>query len=205
MAISARITASYGTSSWAFLSSWKVQWWTKDVYFMYHVVLKHPPFFTDGFLWFLWTRHIFIPPTTKPSATKLWGGYTGIGLSVRPSVCRRNGFRALDSYPYHLVTISHIWTTHRRKMFPIDFEVKRSKVKHTGHHKKKYSFRALVSYPYHLESPYHTYRLPMGWKCSLSILRSKGQRSSTLEIKVEIQFPGSRPLSLPPKVTISHI
>ena len=29
-------------------------------------------------------QHIFIPP-----ATKLGGGYTGITLSIRPSVCRR--------------------------------------------------------------------------------------------------------------------
>jgi hypothetical protein len=89
------------------------------------------------------------------------GGYTGIGLSVRlsvrPSVCRRTGFRALDHYPYHL------------------------------------------------ESPYRTYGLPIGGRCTLLILRSKGQRSSTLDIKVEIWFPGSKQLSLPPRVTISHI
>ena len=90
------------------------------------------------------------------------GGYTGgileLGcLTVCPSVCRRNGFRALDSYPYHL------------------------------------------------ESPYHTYGLPIGGRCSLLILRSKGQRSSALDIKVEIRFPGSRPLSLPPRILISHI
>jgi hypothetical protein len=76
---------------------------------------------------------------------------------VRPSVCRRNGFRALDHYPYHL------------------------------------------------ESPYHTYRLPIGGRSSLLILRSKGERSSALDIKVEIRFPRSRHLSLPPRVTISHI
>ena len=92
--------------------------------------------------------YFIIPPTTK-----LWGGYTGIGLSV----CRRNGFRALDHYPYYL------------------------------------------------ESPYHTYGLPIGGRCTLLILRSKGQRSSELDIKVEIRFPGFRPLSLPPRVTISHI
>jgi hypothetical protein len=33
------------------------------------------------------------------------GGYTGIGLSV----CRRNGFRALDSYPYHLESPYHTY------------------------------------------------------------------------------------------------
>jgi hypothetical protein len=63
----------------------------------------------------------------------------------------------------------------------------------------KYEFRALDHYLYHLESPYHTYRLPMGGRCSLLILRSKGQRSSALDIKVEIWFPGSRPLSLHPE------
>jgi hypothetical protein len=98
-----------------------------------------------------------------PPATKLWGIYwnrvvhPSIFLSICPSVCRRNGFRALEHYPYHL------------------------------------------------DSPYLTYGLPMGGRCSLLILRSKGRRSSALEIKVEIRFPGSRPLSLPPRVTTSHI
>jgi hypothetical protein len=101
--------------------------------------------------------NIFIPP-----AMKLWGGggvYWNrvVCLSVHPSVCRRNGFRALEHYPYHL------------------------------------------------ESPYHTYGLPIGGGCFLLILRSKGQRSSALDIKVEIRFPGSKQLSLPPRVTISHI
>jgi hypothetical protein len=50
-----------------------------------------------------------------------YSDYTGIRLSVRPSVCRRNGFRALDHYPYHL------------------------------------------------ESPYHSYRLPIGGRSSLLI------------------------------------
>jgi hypothetical protein len=45
----------------------------------------------------------------------------------------------------------------------------------------------------------------MGGRCSLLILRSNGQRSSTLDIRVEIQFPGSRPLSLPPIFTITRI
>jgi hypothetical protein len=37
------------------------------------------------------------------------------------------------------------------------------------------------------------------------ILKSKDQRSSTPEIKVEIWFPGFRPLFLTPRVTISII
>jgi hypothetical protein len=85
------------------------------------------------------------------------GGYTGIRLSVCPSVCSHNGFRALECYPYHR------------------------------------------------ESPYHRYRLPMGGRCSLLILKSKGQMSSTLDIKVEIRFSSSRLLLLLPTVTISHI
>jgi hypothetical protein len=51
-------------------------------------------------------------------------------------------------------------------MYPIDFEVTRSKVKHTG--------------------------LPMGGRCSLLNLGSKGQKSNTLDIEVKIWFPGSR-------------
>jgi hypothetical protein len=31
------------------------------------------------------------------------------------------------------------------------------------------------------------------------------KRSSALDIKVEIRFPGSKQLSLPPRVTIAHI
>jgi hypothetical protein len=56
-----------------------------------------------------------------------------------------------------------------------------------------------------VESPYHTYELPMGGRCSLLNLESKGQRSSTLDIEVEILFPGSRMLPFPRRVTISHI
>jgi hypothetical protein len=70
---------------------------------------------------------------------------------------------------------------------------------------RRNGFRALDHYPYHLESPYHTYGLPIGGRYSLLILRSKGQRSSGLDIKVEIRFLGSRQISLPPRVTISHI
>jgi hypothetical protein len=70
---------------------------------------------------------------------------------------------------------------------------------------RRNGFQALDHYPYHLETPYHTYRLPIGGRSSLLILRSKGQSSGALDIKVEIRFPGSRHLSLPPRVTISHI
>jgi hypothetical protein len=41
------------------------------------------------------------------------------------------GYRTLPLTPR--VTISHIYTVHGKKMFLIDFEVKRSKFKFTGH------------------------------------------------------------------------
>ena len=59
--------------------------------------------------------------------------------------------------------------------------------------------------PFHLESPYHAYGLPVGHRCFLLNLGSKGQRSSALDIKVVIWFPGSRALSFLPRVTISYI
>jgi hypothetical protein len=45
----------------------------------------------------------------------------------------------------------------------------------------------------------------MGGRYSLLNLKSKGQRSSALDIKVKVRFTGSIPLTLPPRVTISHI
>jgi hypothetical protein len=45
----------------------------------------------------------------------------------------------------------------------------------------------------------------MEGKCSILIFRSKGQKSSALDIKVEIKLSGSRTLPFPPRVTISHI
>ena len=59
--------------------------------------------------------------------------------------------------------------------------------------------------PFHLESPYHAYGLPMGQRCFLLNLGSKGQRSSTLDIKVAILCLGSRALSILPRVTVSYI
>jgi hypothetical protein len=71
---------------------------------------------------------------------------------------------------------------------------------------RRNGFRALERYPYHIESPYHTYRLSMEGRCTILILSTiLILRSSALDIKVEIWFLGFRPLSLPPRVTISHI
>jgi hypothetical protein len=61
----------------------------------------------------------------------------------------------------------------------------------------------LEHYPFHLESSYRTNGLPMGGR--YRIWESEGQRSSALDIKVEIQFLGSGMLPFPPRVTISHI
>jgi hypothetical protein len=42
---------------------------------------------------------------------------------------------------------------------------------------RRNGFQALDHYPYYLESPYHTYRLPIGGRSSLLILRSKVRRT----------------------------
>jgi hypothetical protein len=89
-------------------------------------------------------------------------------------------------------------------MFAIDFEVKWSKVKCTGHRSRN-SFWALDRYPYHLKSPYHTYKLTEGGQCSLLILGSKSQRSSALDIEVEILFLDSGVLCFPLANTVSHM
>jgi hypothetical protein len=123
---------------------------------------------------------------------------------VRPSV-DAFGFRALDHYPYHLESPYHTYGLYiggRSSLLILRSKGQRSSALDI---KVEILFPALDTYPYHLESPYHTYRLPMGGRCSLLILRSNGQRSSALDIRVEIRFLGSRQLSLPPRVTISHI
>jgi hypothetical protein len=58
---------------------------------------------------------------------------------------------------------------------------------------------------YYLESLYHTYGLPMGERCSLLNLGSKNQRSSALNIEVQIWFLGSKVLCFPLRDTVSHI
>ena len=60
------------------------------------------------------------------------GGVTGIRLSVHPSVDRMVPRLLVLAFPPR-VTISCIWSTHGTKVFPIEFGVKRAKVKHTGH------------------------------------------------------------------------
>jgi hypothetical protein len=62
----------------------------------------------------------FVPPQQS------CGGHTGIGLSVCPSLCRFNGFLSLECYPCHLESPYGLPMGGR-------CEVKRSKVKCTGH------------------------------------------------------------------------
>ena len=68
---------------------------------------------------------IIIPPATK------LGGYTGITMSVCPAAF---GFPAHNCFPFTLIIMKlHMQTPHEARMCPIDFEVKRSKVKVTMH------------------------------------------------------------------------
>ena len=66
---------------------------------------------------------IFIPPATK------LGGYTGIAMSVCPSVRLSSafGFPAHNCFPFTLIIMKlHMQTPHETRMCPIDFEVQRS-------------------------------------------------------------------------------
>jgi hypothetical protein len=123
-------------------------------------------------------------------------------LSVRLSVCRRNSFRALECYPYHLESPYHAYGLPMGGKCSLFFF--RSKGQRSSALDIKVEIWFLGSrYPYHLQSPYHTYRLPMRGRCSLSNLGSK--RWSALDIEVEIWFQGSRVLLFPLRDTISHI
>ena len=71
-------------------------------------------------------------------ATKLGGVYWNhhVCLSVRPSVLLSSAFRfpAHNCFPFRPIIMKlHMQTTHESRMCPIDFEVKRSKVKVTMH------------------------------------------------------------------------
>ena len=76
-----------------------------------------------------------------PPATKLGGVYWNhlVRLSVRPSVCpsvcpSAFGFPAHNWFPFTPIIMKlHMQTPHESRMCPIDFEVKRSKVKVTMH------------------------------------------------------------------------
>ena len=74
---------------------------------------------------------VFIPP-----ATKLGGVYWNhhVRLSVSPSVPVAFGFPAHNCFPFTPIIMKlHMQTPHELRMCPIDFEVKRSKVKVTMH------------------------------------------------------------------------
>ena len=72
-----------------------------------------------------------------PPATKLGGVYWNhhVRPSVRPSVCPAAfGFPAHNCFPFTPIIMKlHMQTPHEARMCPIDFEVKRSKVKVTMH------------------------------------------------------------------------
>jgi hypothetical protein len=93
----------------------------------------------------------------------------------------RNTFLGSRTLPFPpRVTISHIWTTHGRKIFSIEFK---------GQVRWTYGFRASECYPFHLETQYHTYGLPIGGRCFLSNLGSKGQSPSALDNEIAIWSP----------------
>jgi hypothetical protein len=97
--------------------------------------------YNEGFCFF----YIFITHIPHPPRNKV-GRYIGIGLSIRPSVDAIIGFWALKRYPFHLESLI-----------------------------------TNMDYPWEKDVPYQVW----------------GQRSSALDIKVEIWFPGSKVLSFP--------
>ena len=64
--------------------------------------------------------HHYTPPATK------LGVYTGITMSVRPSVCPAAfGFPAHNCFPFTPIIMKlHMQTPHESRMCPIDFKVK---------------------------------------------------------------------------------
>ena len=80
---------------------------------------------------------IFIPPATKLGGI-YWNHHVRPSFrcpSVRPSVCPAAfGFPAHNCFPFTPIIMKlHMQTPHEARMCPIDFEVKRTKVKVTMH------------------------------------------------------------------------
>ena len=77
-------------------------------------------------------------------------------------------FPAHNCFPFTPIIMKlHMQTPYEARMCPIDFEVKRSKVKVTMHKLLKNGFRRITSFPLHLSSWNFTCRLPMSQGCAL--------------------------------------
>jgi hypothetical protein len=147
-------------------------------------------------MWFLGSRMLpFLPRVTilhiqtthareedVPTPYQNWGQRSSvldIGLE--------NFFPDPRSLSFPLtVTIPHMWTTHRRKMFPIDFGVKRAKVECTGHQRRN-MILGLNNVTLPTKSHHITHELLMGGRCSLLTLGSKGQVHWSSEYKYGFQ------------------
>ena len=93
--------------------------------------------------------YLLYPPPPPPPATKL-GGYTGITMSVCPSVCLSFpfGFPAHNCFPLTPIIMKlHIQTPHESRMCPIDFEVQRSRSQCINYCEN--GFRRITAFPLH--------------------------------------------------------
>ena len=95
------------------------------------------------------------------------------------------GFRVPEHYPFYLESLYHTYILMRRRCCLSNF---RSKVKCTGHQSSNMISRLfsiiLSTQNHHIIHMNST----MGQRCSLLNFWSKGQRSSSLDIKVAIWF-----------------
>ena len=88
-------------------------------------------------------KNLHLNPCHYTPRNEVRGGYTGITMSVRlsvrpsvrPSICPAAfGFPAHNCFPFTPIIMTlHMQAPHESRMCPIDFEVKRSKVKVTMH------------------------------------------------------------------------
>ena len=107
--------------------------------------------------WFKWystslSTYIRYGNLIIPPATKL-GGYTGITMSVCPSVCRPHlGFRRITAFPFTSIIMKlHMQTPHESRMCPIDFEVQRSRSQCINYWKWFPAHNCFPLYTYHHE------------------------------------------------------
>ena len=98
----------------------------------------------------------------------------------------------------------HTLTHHESRMRPIDFEVKRSKVKVMAHGYFENGFRTITDSVINLWSWNFIHLLTMSQGCALLILRSKGQRSRSWCMVIWKWFPDDNWLCNQPMIMKLH-
>ena len=120
---------------------------------------------------------LFIPPATKLGGV-YWNHHVCLSVrsSVRPSVCPAAfGFPAHYCFPFTPIIMKlHMQTPHEARMCPIDFEVKRSKVKVTMHKLLKmvsahncFPFTSIIM-KLHMQTPHESRMCPIDFEVKRS-------------------------------------